>query len=161
MEIQGKTCTWRNIQGKAERILGNTLENTLALLGRLQESYMTCKYSMVYTGHRDRGAPKKRYKDSLKKSFGSCGIDHRQWSTLASDRDAWRHTTNHAVSSFEAHRRTTLKAKRLQRKSRDTERHRDINPNQTFNCTRCNRTCLSRIGLISHERACGRRGRPT
>ena len=118
-------------------------------------------YGELSTGHRDRGAPKKRYKDSLKKSFGSCGIDHRQWSTLASDRDAWRHTTNHAVSSFEAHRRTTLKAKRLQRKSRDTERHRDINPNQTFNCTRCNRTCLSRIGLISHERACGRRGRPT
>ena len=37
------------------------------------------------TGTRDRGAPKKRYKDSLRKSLGACQIDERQWHTLATD----------------------------------------------------------------------------
>ena len=43
-------------------------------------------YGELSTGHRDRGAPKKRYKDCLKKSLSACHIDHRQWSTLAADR---------------------------------------------------------------------------
>ena len=43
-------------------------------------------YGELSTGHRDRGAPKKRYKDSLKKSLSTCHIDHRQWSALAADR---------------------------------------------------------------------------
>ena len=46
-------------------------------------------YGKLSTGHRDRGAPKKRYKDCLKKSLDSCHIDHYQWSTLAADREAW------------------------------------------------------------------------
>ena len=46
-------------------------------------------YGELSTGHRDRGAPKKRYKDSLKKSLSTCHIDHRQWSALAADRGAW------------------------------------------------------------------------
>ena len=44
------------------------------------------------TGHRERGAPKKRFKDNLKKSLTTCNIDHKQWSDLAADRVAWRHT---------------------------------------------------------------------
>ena len=34
------------------------------------------------TGHRERGAPKKRFKGSLKKSLTTYNIDHRQWSGL-------------------------------------------------------------------------------
>lgn len=33
-------------------------------------------------------------------------------------------------------------------------------PDQTFDCTRCGRICLSRIGLVGHQRACSRRGQP-
>ena len=33
-------------------------------------------YGELSTGHRNRGAPKKRYKNSLKKSLGACHIDH-------------------------------------------------------------------------------------
>ena len=46
-------------------------------------------YNELSTGHRDRGAPKKRFKDPLKKYLPACHIDHRQWSALAADREAW------------------------------------------------------------------------
>ena len=34
----------------------------------------------------NRGAPKKRYKDTLRKSLGACNISHLEWTTLAEDR---------------------------------------------------------------------------
>ena len=114
-------------------------------------------YGELSTGHRDRGAPKKRYKDSLKKSLDACHIDHRQWSTLAADRQDWRHTVHQAVSTFEDSRRDNLKEKRRRRKDREASA---AVPDQTFDCSRCGRTCLSRIGLVSHQRACSRRGQP-
>ena len=49
-------------------------------------------FGELSSGHRLRGAPKKRFKDSLKKSLTACNIDHRQWSDLAADRVAWRYT---------------------------------------------------------------------
>ena len=39
-------------------------------------------YGELSTGYCDRGVPKKRFKDSLKKTLGTCHIDHQQWSTL-------------------------------------------------------------------------------
>ena len=114
-------------------------------------------YGELSTGHRDRGAPKKRYKDSLKKSLGACHIDHRQWSTLAADRVTWRHIISQAVSSFEDSHKNNLKEKRRMRKNREASA---VVPEVTFDCSRCGRTCLSRIGLVSHERACSRRGQP-
>ncbi|GFN79303.1 hypothetical protein PoB_000580900, partial [Plakobranchus ocellatus] len=47
-------------------------------------------YGEIRTGHRYRGAPKKRYKDYLKKTFTACNIDHQNWSDYAADRSAWR-----------------------------------------------------------------------
>ncbi|XP_063600256.1 uncharacterized protein LOC134776430 [Penaeus indicus] len=114
-------------------------------------------YGELSTGHRDGGAPKKRYKDSLKKSLGACQIDHRQWSTLAADRQAWRHTVHQAVASFEDSRRSNLKEKRRTRKDREASA---AVPDQTFDCSRCGRICLSRIGLVSHQCACSRRRQP-
>ena len=46
-------------------------------------------YGELSTDHHHRGLSKKRYNDSLKKTLGACHIDHHQWSTLASDRQAW------------------------------------------------------------------------
>ena len=34
-------------------------------------------------------------------------------------------------------------------------------PDQTFNCIRCCRTFLSRIGLVSHQHPCSQRGQPS
>ncbi|XP_072163919.1 uncharacterized protein [Diadema setosum] len=61
----------------------------------------------------------------------------------------------YATAAFEDDRRARLNRKRQQRKTPTP------NINQpTFPCNRCNRACLSRIGLISHFRAFSRRGLP-
>lgn len=117
-------------------------------------------YGELSSGNRNRGAPKKRYKDCLKKTLSACHIDHRQWSALASDRDGWRTTVHQGVSSFETARRTNLAVKRSRRKNRNTAPPAPT-PSQTFPCSRCGRICLSRIGLVSHQRACTRRGQPS
>ncbi|XP_069789966.1 uncharacterized protein [Narcine bancroftii] len=110
-------------------------------------------YGELSTGHHDRGAPKKRYKDCLKKSLGACHIDHRQWADIASNRASWRLTVRWAATSFEEDRRAHLTDKRQRRKNPTS------NPNQPiFPCNHCNRACLSHIGLVSHQRACSRRG---
>ena len=36
-------------------------------------------YGELSSGLRNRGAPKKRYKDTLKKSLGACNISHLEW----------------------------------------------------------------------------------
>ena len=111
-------------------------------------------YGELSTGHRDRGAPKKRFKDCLKKSLNVCHIDCQQWSDMAAGRDAWRHTVHKAVSQFEENRRDSLKDKRQRRKAQAASTTK--NPDLTYMCRHCMRTCLSRIGL--HERGCSRRG---
>ena len=58
-------------------------------------------YGKLSTGHRDRGAPKKRFKDYLKKSLSACNIDPQLWSALAADRGAWQHTIHQSTSRFE------------------------------------------------------------
>ena len=102
------------------------------------------------SGQRDRGAPKKRYKDCLKKSLRSCEIDHRQLADLAADRIAWRQKINQGVTIFENSRTALLKEKRELRKTRASA---TSVPDQTFPCTRCSRPCRSRIGLLGLERA--------
>ena len=49
----------------------------------------------------ERGAPKKRFKDSPKKNFDTCHSDHHQWSTFAADHQAWCCTVHQVVSFFE------------------------------------------------------------
>ena len=46
-------------------------------------------YGELSSGHRDRGAPNKRYKDTTKKSLSACNLDHKEWLTLAEDRNSW------------------------------------------------------------------------
>ncbi|KAL0167122.1 hypothetical protein M9458_038966, partial [Cirrhinus mrigala] len=89
-------------------------------------------YGELATGHRDRGAPKKRYKDCLKKSLNACHIDHRQWSSIAADRATWSSTIQRAATFFEESRRISLKDKRLRKKNNDA-----ATQNQTFPCTHC------------------------
>ena len=61
-------------------------------------------YGELSTGHRD--------KDCLKKSLKVCLTDCLQWSDMAADRGAWRHTVHKAASQFEENRRDSLKDKR-------------------------------------------------
>ncbi|KAJ7427801.1 hypothetical protein WISP_03818 [Willisornis vidua] len=75
-------------------------------------------YGELVTDFHKRGAPKKRYKDSLKHYLSSGHIDCHEWSTLASSWDSWRHTIHNAVASFENTRRVSLNEKRQRRKNR-------------------------------------------
>ncbi|KAK3884504.1 hypothetical protein Pcinc_011221 [Petrolisthes cinctipes] len=88
-------------------------------------------------------------------TLGACLTDHCQWSTLAANRQVWRHMTHQAVYAFEDSRRASLKNKRQRRKNQETPAP---SLDQNFTCSRCGRTCLSRIGLVSHVHACSRRG---
>ena len=113
-----------------------------------------CEHS---SGLRNRGTPKKRYKDNLEKSLGACNISHLEWTTLAEDRSTWRHTISKAASSFESTCRAAIEEKRQRRKNSAAT---TPNPDETFTCCHCNRTCWSRIGLISPEHACRKHGHP-
>ena len=77
--------------------------------------------------------------DCLKKSFTTCNIDRKQWSDLAADRVAWRHTIHQAAAHFEVDRRNSLKDKRQRRKARAAS---TITPGITFPCSHCSRPCL-------------------
>lgn len=114
-------------------------------------------FGELSSGYRNRGAPKKRYKDSLKKSLKSCDINPNQWTTMAAERVDWRHSVYEAVHLFERARRAALQEKRELRKTRAASAPSQPISNQ-YQCRHCTRTCLSRIGLASHERACSRRG---
>ncbi|XP_051645437.1 uncharacterized protein LOC127471941 [Manacus candei] len=112
-------------------------------------------YGELATGCRKRGALKRRYKDSLKQHLSLGHIDQHNWSTLTSNREAWRHTIYNAAVSFENTRRITLEEKRQRRKNRVLQK---IPFKESFCCAFCNRICLSRIGLISHQSACNKCG---
>ncbi|GFO13982.1 hypothetical protein PoB_004048700 [Plakobranchus ocellatus] len=112
-------------------------------------------YGEIRSGHRYRGAPKKRYKDCLKKTFTACNIDYQNWSDYAADRSAWRLISSKGVTLFEETRRDTIKDKRSRRKARAASA---VSPDPAFSCRLCSRACRSRIGLFSHERSCRQRG---
>ena len=89
-------------------------------------------------GLRNRGAPKKRFKDTLKMPLGACNISHLEWTTLAKDRGTWRHTINKAASSFKSSQRTAIEEKRQRRKNSAAT---TPNPDETFTRCHCNWTC--------------------
>ncbi|KAJ7425503.1 hypothetical protein WISP_23186 [Willisornis vidua] len=110
-------------------------------------------YGEFATGCCKREAPKKCYKDSLKQHLSFGHIDCHQWSTVASSWDSLRHSIHDAAASFENARRVSLKEKRQRRKNRSLP----ISPKETFRCAFCKWTCLSHIGLFSHQHACSKR----
>ena len=69
-------------------------------------------FSELGKGLRDRGAPRGRFKDQLKRQLVQAGVDHKDWQTLASDRVEWRSTTKRAAQRFEDSRVNTAKEER-------------------------------------------------
>ena len=49
-------------------------------------------YGELSSGYHNRGAPKKQYKDLLKRTLCVGNISHFEWSTHAKDRGTWRNT---------------------------------------------------------------------
>ncbi len=75
-------------------------------------------YGELQSGKRSRGAPKKRFKDTLKASLKCFDIDLTNWDMQAQQRDAWRSTISNGAATHEANRIQQAKLKRQQRKSR-------------------------------------------
>ena len=73
-------------------------------------------FSEFQEGKRDCGAPRKRYKDQLKRQFAQAGISHHSLQQEASDRDSWRSSVRKARYEFEAERRKAAKEKRRRQK---------------------------------------------
>ena len=61
-------------------------------------------FSELQEGKRDHGAPRKRYKDQLKRQLAQAGISRQSWQQEASDRDSWRSSVRKASCEFAAER---------------------------------------------------------
>ena len=103
---------------------------------------------------RETGAPKKRNNGRLKKSHTVCQVDPQCWSDMAADHDAWRHSTIKVVNNEFVEDRRFVQREEERKGRAETS----TSPDVTLTCEHCSRHCLSRIGLVSHERACSRRG---
>ena len=108
-------------------------------------------FSQLQEGKRDRGAPRKRYKDQLKGQLAQAGISHQSRQQEASDGDSWRSSVRKGSCKFEAERHKGAKEKCRRQKERAAFLLLSF---QTFVCPKCGTGCTSRIGLYSHQRAC-------
>ena len=70
------------------------------------------------TGLRPRGRPLLCYKDQLKATFKTTGIDLKAWETTAANRSGWRQSISTRTSMFEADWRQKAEEKREDRKCR-------------------------------------------
>ena len=108
-------------------------------------------FSELQEGKHDRGAPRKRCKDQLKRQLAKAGISHQSLQQEASDRDSWCSLVRKGSSEFKAERHKATKEKHRWQKEWAASQP---SSSQTFICPKCGRVCSSRIGLYSHQWAC-------
>ena len=108
-------------------------------------------YGELQHGKRSRGGQRKRYKDTLKASLKSCGLNPETGEADAQCRTSWCSAVRHGVADFERRRIREAERKRQLREAKDSS---SLPPSQPspLTCPHCYRTFLARIGLISHLR---------
>uniref|UniRef100_H2ZYK9 C2H2-type domain-containing protein n=1 Tax=Latimeria chalumnae TaxID=7897 RepID=H2ZYK9_LATCH len=150
----------------AKNVLPNTLVFSQAELPGIE--YFIIQAQLRWTGHlvqmphhciphqiffgqlkerrRHLGAPRKCFKDFLKSNLKKCHIEPQQLETLASDRQKWHERCRSGLQGFEAERILELNQK--------WEWHTAKITLQASNhiCLHCNRSCVSRAGLLAHVR---------
>ena len=109
-------------------------------------------YGKLRQGRRDRGPPRRCYKDQLKRQRTLVNIDDKGWEQLAADRDNWRATSRRALQDFEVSRRETAEDKRRRRKQSTSQ----APTGQVYFCPNCSRAWKSRLGLYSQHKTCHR-----
>ena len=134
------SCTWSKMDSMLDR---------LALLRTSSFGTWSCQL-MPRKGKSDRGAPRKRYKDQLKRQLAQAGIIHQSWQQETSDRDSWRFSVRKASRKFEAERHEAAKERHRRQKERAAS---ESSSAQTAVCPKCSRALASRIGLYSHQRS--------
>ena len=58
-------------------------------------------YGELAKDERDRGRPILRYRDVCKRDLKALDIEVSSWETIASDRDAWKHTLKDQLPKWE------------------------------------------------------------
>ena len=106
-------------------------------------------YGELKEDKRNRGCPKKRYKDSLKSSLKAFDIKVGSWESDAQDRQRWRSQIASGAQRAESRRTTIAQQKRAARKARAASTSLTA---PTHGCSVCGRLFRARIGLISHLR---------
>ena len=77
-------------------------------------------FGELQEGKRDRGSPRKRYKDQLKRQLAQAGISHQSWQQETSDRDSLHLPVRKASRTLET------EAKSREGKTQETERASSI-----------------------------------
>ena len=106
-------------------------------------------------GRRPRGAPKRRYKDQLKRTLAQTNFQSVSWEQAAGNRSAWRSAIREGTAIFERSRRQHEEEKQRKRK----EHFAQPRPPPTLSCDSCPRLFHHRLGLqslIRHKHQLGR-----
>ena len=108
-------------------------------------------------GTRTVGRPLLRWKDSLKDTLKQSNISTTHWQDTATDRSARRRSIHDGLVLYDDSRRERSATKRARRHA---ARNATSSASQdAYMCRHCGRTCSSRIGILSHERACNKQKR--
>ena len=114
-------------------------------------------YGELTTGRRSAGGQRKRHKDHMKVVLKKFDIDPSRLESSSTDRNAWRSQCYSGAMICEQKRNDKMRRRRELRHQRNNQ---IVTPEDGgFPCPICDRICLSRIGLQSHQRAHERRNR--
>ncbi|KAI8490084.1 hypothetical protein Bbelb_321540 [Branchiostoma belcheri] len=102
-------------------------------------------YGELTNGSRSVGGQHKRYKDNLKSNLKKCGLQPHRLEEAAAERSRWRQECATGIITY------TAEYNRLSEERRQ-RRHQPPSSTGEHACDVCGRTCLSRIGLVSHRR---------
>ena len=80
-------------------------------ISRMEDIHLpkTVFFSELQAGKRDRGAPRKHYKNQLKRQLAQAGISHQSWQQEASDGDSWHSSVRKASCEFKTERHEAAK----------------------------------------------------
>ena len=108
-------------------------------------------YAELAEGKRATGRPQLRFNDVCKRDLKAIDVEVGNWENLAQHRNSWRGTLHTGINAAEGKLRLMAEAKRAAKKSRLPL---TISNGPAFKCQRCDRACLSRIGLHRHSQFC-------
>ena len=103
-------------------------------------------FSKLQEGKFDRGTPRKRYKDQLKRQLAQAGVSQQSWQQKASDQDSWCSSAKKIGRKLEAERHEATKERRRRQKERAAS---ESSSAQTVTCPECSRVCASKIKLTA------------